>query len=193
MFFLILNPMRPLSLSHMIPFSLHKKSGGANLFLDTTLEVHENEVVEFYVNLIILEDNIATSSINGVELVFDNVHLRCSDKVVDPKHGPHQLAFGNLITIVFKAFEVPLREDRVSNKKDMITRLTLVDCRLLDNNDHVPIVALRATGLVSIFLNDLRAAKDQNASLLTEIESLHTNSTESQGKVARLKDQLLQQ
>lgn len=49
--------------------------GGANLFLDTTLEVHENEVVEFYVNLIILEDNIATSSINGVELVFDNVHL----------------------------------------------------------------------------------------------------------------------
>ncbi|KAH0780964.1 hypothetical protein KY290_000562 [Solanum tuberosum] len=79
--------------------------------------------------------------------------------MVDPKHGPHQLAFENLITIVFKAFEVPLREDMVSNKKDMITRSTLVDCRLLDNNDHVPIVALRATVLVSIFLNDLRAAR----------------------------------
>ena len=30
---------------------------------------------EFYVNLNVFEDNIVDSSVNGVELVFDNVHL----------------------------------------------------------------------------------------------------------------------
>ena len=60
---------------------------------------------------------------------------------------------------MLKSFEVPLREGRVLNKKDMMIRLTLADCRLFDNNDHVPIISLDATGLVSIFLNDLSATR----------------------------------
>ncbi|KAH0712658.1 hypothetical protein KY289_008617 [Solanum tuberosum] len=93
-------------------------------------------------------------------------------RVVDPKPGPHQLTFWNLLTIVLKAFEVPLGEGKHQNKKDMITR---------------------ATGSAAILLNDLRAARDQNATLPTETESLITNLVESQGELARLKDQLLQQ
>uniref|UniRef100_A0A0V0IA18 Putative ovule protein n=1 Tax=Solanum chacoense TaxID=4108 RepID=A0A0V0IA18_SOLCH len=49
--------------------------GWVDLFLDTKLVVYENEVVEFYVNLNVLEGSIASSSVNGVELVFDNVRL----------------------------------------------------------------------------------------------------------------------
>lgn len=37
--------------------------------------VYENAVVEFYMNLNVLEGNIASSSVNGFEFVFDNVHL----------------------------------------------------------------------------------------------------------------------
>ncbi|KAH0746538.1 hypothetical protein KY290_008249 [Solanum tuberosum] len=79
------------------------------------------------------------------------------------------------------------------NRKDMITRSTLVDCRLLDNNDQVPTAPPRATGPVASLLNDLHIAREQNDALRTEIETLCTNLAESQGEVARLKDQLLQQ
>ncbi|KAK6780092.1 hypothetical protein RDI58_022276 [Solanum bulbocastanum] len=44
-------------------------------FLETRFEVHENQVVKFYVNLNVLEDNVASFSIYGVEFVFDNVFL----------------------------------------------------------------------------------------------------------------------
>ncbi|KAG5599449.1 hypothetical protein H5410_030819 [Solanum commersonii] len=37
--------------------------------------VNENDVVEFYVNLNVLKGNVVTLSINGMELVFDPVHL----------------------------------------------------------------------------------------------------------------------
>ncbi|KAG5589986.1 hypothetical protein H5410_040500 [Solanum commersonii] len=49
--------------------------GWVDLFLDTRLMVYKNEVVEFNANLNVLEDNVATSSVNGVELVFDAVCL----------------------------------------------------------------------------------------------------------------------
>ncbi|KAL3326313.1 hypothetical protein AABB24_037144 [Solanum stoloniferum] len=49
--------------------------GWAELFLDTRLPVHEKEVCEFYTNLNVLECPVATSSVNGVELVFDSVRL----------------------------------------------------------------------------------------------------------------------
>ncbi|KAH0715284.1 hypothetical protein KY284_008189 [Solanum tuberosum] len=58
---------------------------------------------------------------------------------------------------------------------------------------EVHVAAPRATGPTAILLNDLRAARDQNAALLTETESLITNLAESHGEAARLKDQLLQQ
>ncbi|KAH0705712.1 hypothetical protein KY285_010250 [Solanum tuberosum] len=38
--------------------------GLVDLFLDTRLEVHETEVLEFYVNVNVLEGNVATSLVN---------------------------------------------------------------------------------------------------------------------------------
>lgn len=49
--------------------------GWAHLFLDTSQEIHENEVVKFYMNLTVLVRNIVTSMVRGVELVFDHVRL----------------------------------------------------------------------------------------------------------------------
>ncbi|KAK6778094.1 hypothetical protein RDI58_024812 [Solanum bulbocastanum] len=49
--------------------------GWVELFLDTRLPVHEKEVRQFYTNLNVLEGSVATSSISGVELVFDSVRL----------------------------------------------------------------------------------------------------------------------
>ncbi|KAK4727241.1 hypothetical protein R3W88_032158 [Solanum pinnatisectum] len=163
--------------------------GWVDLFLDTKLVVYEYEVVEFYVNLNVLESNIA--SFSGVELVFDNVRLsknfhiptvglaeyerrheasfrdigianalenkepidwpsliiKHMAQVVDPKLGPHWLAFGNLLT---KAFE-----------KDMITKSTLFYCKLLDNNYQVPATTPRPIGPVAILLNDRHVAKNK--------------------------------
>ncbi|KAH0665440.1 hypothetical protein KY285_026646 [Solanum tuberosum] len=49
--------------------------GWGDLFLDTELLVHEKEVVEFYTNLKVLEENVVTSTMKGVELVFDRIRL----------------------------------------------------------------------------------------------------------------------
>ncbi|KAH0668834.1 hypothetical protein KY289_023327 [Solanum tuberosum] len=49
--------------------------GWGDLFLDTTVLVHEKEVVEFYTNLKVLEETVVTSTVNGVELVFDRRRL----------------------------------------------------------------------------------------------------------------------
>ncbi|KAH0705713.1 hypothetical protein KY285_010251 [Solanum tuberosum] len=159
--------------SELVPFDSSpplQKICLVDLFLDTRLEVHENEVLEFYVNLNVLEGNVATSFVNGVELVFDNVYL------VDPKPGPHQLALGNLLTVVFKAFNVPLGEGSI---KDMISRSTLTDSRLLDNDNLVPATTHRDTGPVSNLFTDLHTSSEENASLFTKIVTLRTNFVES--------------
>lgn len=49
--------------------------GWGDLFLDITLLVHEQEVVEFYTNLSVLEGHIVTSTVNGVEIIFDPIRL----------------------------------------------------------------------------------------------------------------------
>lgn len=46
--------------------------GWTHLFLDTSLGIHKNKVVELYTNLFVLEESIVTSSI---ELVFDYIRL----------------------------------------------------------------------------------------------------------------------
>ncbi|KAH0641896.1 hypothetical protein KY290_033515 [Solanum tuberosum] len=61
---------------------------------------------------------------------------------VDPKPGPHQLAFGNLLTTI-----------------------------LLDENDQVHAAPPRATGPVTSLLKDLHAARAQNDVLRAEIET----------------------
>lgn len=46
-----------------------------HLFLDTNLLVYEEEVIEFYTNLVVLEVNMAILKVFGVELFFDKVYL----------------------------------------------------------------------------------------------------------------------
>lgn len=45
------------------------------MFFDTKFVVHGLEVVEIYVNLMTLEDNMVTSKVKGVEITFDKVKL----------------------------------------------------------------------------------------------------------------------
>ncbi|XP_069147278.1 protein NLP3 [Solanum lycopersicum] len=92
---------------------------------------------------------------------------------------------------VNQGISLPVVADHlVHNMKNMST---VVDGRLLDNNDQVPIAPPRATDLVASLLNDLHIAREQNDALHTEIETMRTNLAESLGEVARLKEQLLQQ
>ncbi|KAH0730288.1 hypothetical protein KY289_001476 [Solanum tuberosum] len=49
--------------------------GWGDLFPDTELLVHKKEVVKFYMNLKVLEENVVTSNVKGVELVFDHSRL----------------------------------------------------------------------------------------------------------------------
>ncbi|KAK4727017.1 hypothetical protein R3W88_031934 [Solanum pinnatisectum] len=154
-----------------------------HLFLDTKLLVLGKEVVEFYMNLTILEGKVITSTINGVELVFDHIRLgeilkfptnelfsqgRVSTRarkvlkgemapfhkllfdivhkeilprdiddmtiywpslmikhmarIVDPQPGSHQLAYGSLLSIVFKDFSVPLGEGKSLTRVDIVTK-----------------------------------------------------------------------
>ncbi|KAK4716081.1 hypothetical protein R3W88_014419 [Solanum pinnatisectum] len=103
-------------------------------------------------------------------------------RVVDPKK-PHQLAYGNLLTTVFREFRVPLKEGRLLNRNDMLTRSTLAECNLLDAAEQVHAVPLHVAGLVASLLNELNVAKAQNEELRAD----------SQGEVSRLKDQLIKQ
>ena len=60
-------------------------------------------------------------------------------RIVDPKK-PHQLAYGNLLTTMFKEFGVPLKDGRSLSKYEMFTQTTLAECNLLDDAaDQVPI------------------------------------------------------
>ncbi|KAK4737069.1 hypothetical protein R3W88_000766 [Solanum pinnatisectum] len=146
--------------------------GWADLFLDNSLEVLENEIFEFYVNLTILEDSVATSYVNGWKLCLilfvwwtsfmfqllgwlsmgtmheasfgdmgianafekekpidcPSLMIKHMARVADPQPGPHQFVFCNLLTIVFKDFELPFEGGRALNKKNIITGSTLANC-----------------------------------------------------------------
>ncbi|KAH0665265.1 hypothetical protein KY290_027534 [Solanum tuberosum] len=52
-------------------------------------------------------------------------------RIADSKPGPHV----NLLTTMFKAFNVPLGEGRALNRNYMFTRSTLAYCRLLVENN----------------------------------------------------------
>ncbi|KAH0658395.1 hypothetical protein KY289_027143 [Solanum tuberosum] len=227
--------------------------------------VYDNEVIEFYTNLIVLDNTVVSLSVHSVDLVFDKVrlgeifHIPCTGldeynwskeencmltskfsqgrvtvhprkvlkgkmssfhklvfevvhkgilprgerrheaifrdmgighalenmdpidwpslmikhmaRVVDPKR-PHQLAYGNLLTTVFKEFGVPLKEGRLLNRNDMFTRSTLAECNLLDAADQVPVVPPRVAGPVATLLNELSVTKAQNKELRGEVLTL---------------------
>ena len=83
-------------------------------------------------------------------------------RIVDPKK-PHQLAYGNLLTTVFKEFGVPLKDGRYLSKYDMFTQTTLAECNLLDDAaDKVPICS---AGPVTALISELIEARAQNVLL----------------------------
>ncbi|KAH0720438.1 hypothetical protein KY284_005468 [Solanum tuberosum] len=83
-------------------------------------------------------------------------------RIADPQPGSHQLAYGNLLTIVFKEFVVPL--------------------------DQVPIASPRAFGPVASLLRDLRTVRDQLAVLHAENASLRADLLASLGEVTKLQE-----
>ncbi|KAK4708820.1 hypothetical protein R3W88_029745 [Solanum pinnatisectum] len=113
--------------------------------------------------------------------------IRHMAHVIDPKR-PHQLAYDDLLTTVFKAFGVPLKEGRVLNRNDMFTKSTLTECKLFEDEDHVHDALPRAVGPIASLHNELYAAKTQNDALRGEITTLQNKLDESRGEVTRLKD-----
>ena len=75
-------------------------------------------------------------------------------RLVDPKPDPYQLAFENLLTLVFKAFGVPLGEVHPLNKKAMITRSTLTECSSILVDNQAPGRVPGASGPILILCND---------------------------------------
>lgn len=49
--------------------------GWLHLFFNIELVIYEPNVVIFYINLMVLKDNVATSKVKGVDIVFDKVML----------------------------------------------------------------------------------------------------------------------
>ena len=87
-------------------------------------------------------------------------------RVIDPTPGKHQLAYENLLTIVFWAFNVPLGEGRKLTKKDMIDRNTLIECDCLFSATEPPRQTIpRVAGPVSQLMADLRTEQEMNALL----------------------------
>ncbi|KAK4706755.1 hypothetical protein R3W88_033719 [Solanum pinnatisectum] len=97
-------------------------------------------------------------------------------RIVDPQPSSYQLAYGNLFSIVFKEFFVPLGEG---------------ECGLLVEPYQTPIVSPRASRPVASLLRDLKTARDQIGALQAENASLRTDLTMSQGEVAKLQEQLV--
>ncbi|KAH0646979.1 hypothetical protein KY284_034863 [Solanum tuberosum] len=116
--------------------------------------------------------------------------IRHMAKVVDPKR-PHQLAYGNLLTTVFREFGVPFNESRLLNKNDMFTKSTLAKSNLLEAADQVHVAPPRVAGPVASLLNKLNVARAQNEELRGGVLTLQTRLADSQGGVSRLKDQLI--
>uniref|UniRef100_M1CU29 Uncharacterized protein n=1 Tax=Solanum tuberosum TaxID=4113 RepID=M1CU29_SOLTU len=114
-------------------------------------------------------------------------------RITDPQPGSHQLAYGNLLSIVFNEFGVPLGEGRGLTRADMLTRSSLDECGLLAEPDQVHIASPRTFGPIASLLRDLKTVRDQVVVLQAENASLRTDLTMSQGKVAKLHEQLVKQ
>ncbi|KAG5581788.1 hypothetical protein H5410_052415 [Solanum commersonii] len=101
--------------------------------------------------------------------------------VIDPKPGAHQLAFGNLLTTMFKDFDVPLGEGRALVSCDMITRSTIAIWRLYDEGNHAPSFPPRVPSPVATLLNDLHAVREQNETSVPNLKLLAMSSYVSGG------------
>ena len=93
-------------------------------------------------------------------------------RIVDPKLGSHQLAFGNLLTRVFDAFEIPLGEGRVLTRAGMFTQTILADCGIPMESEQVANVSPRTSGPVAQLLRELKVAEEKYATLELENQNL---------------------
>ncbi|KAH0633610.1 hypothetical protein KY284_036396, partial [Solanum tuberosum] len=125
---------------------------------------------------------IAHALENMEPIDWPSLMIKHMARIVDPQLGSHQLAYGNLFSIVFKEFSVPLGEGRSLTREDILTRSSLAECGLLVELDQTPIVSPRASGPISSLLHDLKTARDQIGALQAKNVSLRTNLTTSQGK-----------
>ncbi|KAG5586801.1 hypothetical protein H5410_047235 [Solanum commersonii] len=125
---------------------------------------------------------IAHALENMEPIDWPSLMIKHMAKIVDPQPGSHQLAYGNLFSIVFKEFSMPLGEGRRFTREDMLTRSSPTECGLLVEPDQTPIASPRASGPVASLLHDLKTSRDQIGALQAENASLLTNLTMSQGK-----------
>ena len=114
-------------------------------------------------------------------------------RIIDPKLGYHQLAFGNLLTRVFDAFDVPLGEGRILTRADMFTQTILADCSIPMELEQVANACLRTSGPVAQLLRELKVAEEKYATLELENHNLRAELHTSNAEIHRLKDQLVQQ
>lgn len=63
-------------------------------------------------------------------------------RVIDPAPAPHQLAFGNLMTYIFRAYQVPLGVGKALTKKEIIDRSIALECYCLPFPTIAVIVAV---------------------------------------------------
>ena len=114
-------------------------------------------------------------------------------RIIDPNLGSHQLAFGNLLTRVFDAFEVPLGEGRILPRADMFTLTILADCGIPMESEQVATASPRTSGHVAQLLKELKVAEEKYATLESENQKLRAELDTSNAEIHRLKDQLVQQ
>ncbi|TMW87201.1 hypothetical protein EJD97_020294, partial [Solanum chilense] len=114
-------------------------------------------------------------------------------RIVDPQLGSHQLAFGNLLTRVFNAFEVPLGEGRVLTRADMFTQAILADCGIPMESDQVANSSPRSSGPVAQLLRKLKVVEEKYVTLELENQNLRAELHTSNAEIHGLKNQLVQQ
>lgn len=80
--------------------------------------------------------------------------IRYMARVIDAVPGSYLLAFGNLLTIIFKEFKVPLAVGHPLTKKDIINRTMALEC---NNLPAFPIASasLKAAGPMSQMMLDI--------------------------------------
>lgn len=114
-------------------------------------------------------------------------------RIDDPQLGSHQLAFENLLTKVFTAFEVPLGEGRSLTRVDIFTQSILVDCGFSIEPEQVLNASPRPSGPVAQLLRELKTAEDKTAILEMEDQTLRVELHTSHAEIGPLKDKLVQQ
>ncbi|TMW80121.1 hypothetical protein EJD97_023783, partial [Solanum chilense] len=114
-------------------------------------------------------------------------------RIVDPKLVSHQLAFRNLLTRVFDAFEVPLGEGRILTRADMFIQTILADCGIPMESEQVANASPHTSSLVDQLLRELKVAEEKYATLELENQNLRAELHTLNAEIHMLKDQLGQQ